>query len=211
MAYFVRWKHCECCVVCGLALNAGAPCSYQLITTFHTQNLFRHQSCLGNRCQACHLLRWGADIPKTRGPTFVRQGQKRAAGLLFGASPVTSRGFMDKALEPLCDTPCWSIETLDIVSTIIRFVLPLTPMRQWGSRAPLELKLSAFRQHFHGYWSGGSCLHFHVLLVSLVSCYLFAPRFVGQWVLSPEEREHVKRPLGFPYPGEFRVLDPLIT
>jgi len=39
-----------------------------------------------------------------------------------------------------------------------------------------------------------------------VSCLL--PRFVGQGVSSPEERERVERPLGFPLLGEFRVLAP---
>ena len=41
--------------------------------------------------------------------------------LMFRASPVNPYGFMDVALTSLCDTPGWSIETLDPVSTIRRF------------------------------------------------------------------------------------------
>ena len=44
--------------------------------------------------------------------------------LMFRASPVTPYGFMDVALRPVCDTPGWSIETLDPVSTIRRFGSP---------------------------------------------------------------------------------------
>jgi len=102
-----------------------APCTCRLTTTLHAQNLFRRQSYLGNWYQAGHLLRWGVDIPKTCGPTFVRQGQrKHAAGHMFRASPVTPYGFMDVALTPICDTPDWSIETLDPVSRIRRFGSP---------------------------------------------------------------------------------------
>jgi len=44
--------------------------------------------------------------------------------LMFTAFPVTPYAFMDVALTSLCDTPGWSIETLDPVSTMRRFGSP---------------------------------------------------------------------------------------
>ena len=126
--------------------------------------------------------------------------------LMFRASPVTPYGFMDVALTPLCDTPGWSIETLDPVSTIRRFG-SLSPMRvgepcsnrtetvglstafPWVSRWRELPSLSPLNR-FPGY----------VFPVCL--------RFVGEGVSSPEERECVERPLEFPFPGKFRVLAP---
>ena len=87
------------------------PCSFRLTKIFRTQKAI----CFGGD--------WTYQKRVVQLSSVSDEGTMLLASYVK-ASPVTPYGFMDVALTSLCDTPGWSIETLDPVSMIRRFGSP---------------------------------------------------------------------------------------
>jgi hypothetical protein len=84
---------------------------------------------------------------------------------------------MDVAFTPLCETPGWSIETLDPVPTIRRFGSPSISNKTVGEPCSSRTETVGLSTAFSCYRGGGSCLRSHPLLVSLVTRFLYASPF----------------------------------